>query len=244
LARQADGAGGWIGSAISSAFGKTSDPAELRKLVRSQSPSLQPLIGQTMQPADWQRTGSNIPTAAMVEELRSRLSDLEKGERQELDEVARSRATEKQRLLGSIEAAAKDAALMGGISLHPSDARVRLEPGEKLRIECRGFKLKRRTRDGIPYWDVDAEGELVVTNTRVMFLSSAEVDEWPYSRIVNVDVDSVGRDPLLVLWLDRLKKPIGVHPTGSNLSVQLEGRHWRFNVAFEDVLKVVKRELG
>jgi serine/threonine protein kinase len=244
LASEPESSRGWLAGAISSALGQGGSPVTARKLIRTGSHALHSMIGQAMQPEDWQRVGANVPTEAMAAELRSRLSDLEKRERQELDEVERNRKTEIQHHCHEIEKAVKEAALMGGVSQFPSDGRVRLESDEHLRIECRCFKLKLRTRDSIPYWDVDTQGQLVVTNQRVLFLSAMEINEWPYSKITSMDMDFVGNDPIVLFWLDRLKKPIGLHPLDSTLSVHMEGRHRHFDVTFDDVLKVLQQEIS
>ena len=76
--------------------------------------------------------------------------------------------------------------------------------------ETGACRLKQRSLNGVPYWEGDGVGIVVVTDQRVIFRADTGA-MWskPVTKLLSANHEYLGDQGMCVLWIDGQKKPVG-----------------------------------
>lgn len=105
-----------------------------------------------------------------------------------------------------------------------------------LRWAALAIRLRWRTLQGQAFWDTESQGVLAVTTERILFDGRPEggLAQWPLTKLLSVEKDRLGGEPIVSVWMDGRQKPIGFlaaetkatatfvdHDTGASVPVEV-----------------------
>lgn len=227
---------GWLCRQCSTEF--DSEQADLR-LVRSSSTKLQQFAGQTLSLLDWQRLRAGVPTCAQEAALRKELSKLQALQQQEAAAFRRQEEARLAAVRAELETLVKESILSGFVNLASGPEHLPLAPGEALCWNAPAVKLKQRTAQGQPYWDVDATGTLLVTTQRIVF-AMPDARRWqkPLGKMHTLRIEhlkSDREDPILVIGFDGLQRPVAFMFQEMRAEVTVDGYPCSVVVTMQDL---------
>lgn len=190
---------------MSSASAETTE----RRLVRTGSKTLSSHMQQSFSPDDWQRIGASVSTSRGVDELRTRLAELQETEERELQRLEYDQKARHRQLQDQHAELLKLSFLSGYLQAPQSDPRVRLKSDEKVFWHSGCARLKRRFQQQYHYWDRESTGMLIVTTTRLIYLTNESSQEWALSKVA-MQREKLQSVDVLVLWIEKRKTPIGL----------------------------------
>lgn len=212
------------------------------RLVASSSAVLAPMVGQCLAFGDWHRTARGVPTTAGLRELQLEVIGLEAVRRAETQNHL-ERVEERRRQIQSELSAVFKHCVLDGLAGNIGSAPRRLRDGEVVRWQSAAARLKQRTRQGMPYWDIDDEGTLIVSSDRLVFDPSMG-GRWerPLTKLNYADKEYVGGQTILVTRFDGRQKPIGFVVPDQEIEVTISGHTRRVTFCIDDFLAVLQQQ--
>lgn len=200
----------------------------LLRLVSTPAGPLAAHGGERFSLSDWHRLAARIPTAREEANLRAEAQRLEHRRNQEIAATRQTQERDRQNLEHELDALARQSFLDGFLD-DANASLARAENGEAIRWMSNATFLKRRTRQNVPYWDIDSHGALMITDSRLVFLSAPGVEHWsrPRQKIKRVETIYVAGQPLLEIHFHGLKNPLGFVVSEMTLDVVVAGQSRR-----------------
>jgi transposase-like protein len=207
---------GWLCSRCGSEF----DEEGLDMKWVSGPPSHHNLIGQTRSFGDWHRLARGLPGEEEETQLRENLKLLETKKREQeaselraeqersiaIERQYRERRAQTEKQLTNL---VKQSFIGGFITLGLQTARLSVKRNERVLWESAAYRLKQRTSNGVPFWEGDEAGILVVTNQRVMFRAdSGAIWSKTVNKLFSADHAYIGDQGICVLWIEGQQKPV------------------------------------
>ena len=126
---------------------------------------------------------------------------------------------------------AKQSLIGGFVNLGLQTASIALKKDERVVWETPGCKLKQRTWDGVPLWESDGVGTLVVTSQLVMFRADTGA-MWtkPFTKLLSTNHEYIRDQGICVVWIDGQQKPVAFAGVRSHRG----GFHGDASLAVED----------
>ena len=187
-------------------------------------------VGQSRSFGNWHRLARNLPSEEEEADLRRELTGLEAAKRDEAFQllkaeqdrriaIDRQRQERKAAVEKQIQDLVKQSFIGGFISPGLQTTSILLKKDERVVWETAAFRLKQRTSNGVPYWDSDGVGILVVTDQRVIFRADTGA-MWskPVTKLLSANHEYTNGQNICVLWIDGQQKPVAfgsVEATGT-----------------------------
>ena len=212
------------------------------KLVGSGHPALARWTNGEASLPDWHRRARSLPTTLEEKGLREELARLEALRQGEQHHFHLSVQQRRAQLEVELSSACKQARLAGFIPVAHTAPNVRPRGRETVRWETQALKLKQRTQQGMPYWDSDGQGHLVITDERLLFDNGSPSVWWrTLSKVVGVEQQDVfGADaPVVVVWIDGVQKPVGFAVAKETFQVSIGSRTTSIIGTAEDVVQLL-----
>ena len=208
---------GWLCPACRAEF--DDEPAGLKAVWLPPSP-LSAFINQIHSLADWYRCAGGMPTANEEKQLREECARLETCKLQEQAQAQRVYRQSLSQLNEELTCLVKKAVVEGFQPLPTKSVMISLRDQETLHWESTAQKMKQRTLRGSPFWEMECQGTLLVTNERIL-LDSPPHKLWqrPLSKLIRVSRQDLPQGALIVLWMDGLQKPVGIGVAGMQLNM-------------------------
>ena len=103
----------------------------------------------------------------------------------------------------------KQSFIGGFITLGLQTTSIGLKKDERVVWETPACRLKQRTSNGVPFWESDGVGMLVVTDQRVIFRAdSGAMWSKPVTKLLSANHEYIGDQGICVLWIDGQQKPV------------------------------------
>lgn len=166
--------------------------------------------GRKLSLADWQRIAAGVPDSHEEAGCRQQRKRLQTLRDRDTAEWQATQNRHRQNLERELDGLARQSFLEG--YLKAADAvSMQTSGGEQIRWLSSAVLLRQRTSQGLPYWDTDRQGALMITDNRLVFLDAPGVEHWarPLGKIQRVDIPYLGGQPLLELHFHDLKNPVG-----------------------------------
>ena len=177
-------------------------------------------MGQSRSFVNWHRLARRLPSEEDEALLRIELTSLESDKRKELARLLHAeqeqRAAIERQLLerksgieGQLQDLVKQSFIGGFIALGPQYTSVGLRKNERVVWETPACRLKQRTSNGIPFWESDGVGVLVVTDQRVIFRADhGAMWSKPFAKLLSANHEYIRDQGVCVLWIDGQQKPV------------------------------------
>jgi len=195
------------------------------------------LLGWT----DWHRAGARLP-----------LGDEEATLRRELQTLQTARDGERQTFVQGLEARRREANLrldvlfkssvVGGFMDLGLVSRF-CKPGERILWACAGTSFKYRSRGGAAFWDSDERGRFVLTDSRVWLENQGVPKVRSLAEVREAEIQVQSRQPILVLWVQMLQKPLGYALDRPEVEVSIEGVKRKISIDTSDVAAMIRARL-
>ena len=231
---------GWLCKHCATEFDTEQDGLQL---VHSTAAGISQYRGFVLSRTDWHRLSVGIPTTAQETALRKELADLEEiAQQEEADFRSRDKAR-RQLQHAELQDLVKQSTLGGFLPLATGGQRLPLESGEVLCWSSPAIKLKQRRQRGKPYWLVDGDGTIMVTNQRIVF-AQEDGCRWqkPVSKVHTVRVENLGTETdkaALILGFDGLQNPIGFYCSSLRASFTIHGYPCSVTLTLTDLAKAI-----
>ena len=233
-------------------------------------------VGQSRSFGNWHRLARNLPSEEQEADLRRDLTGLEAARREEAfrllkTEQERRIAIERQhkeRKAGiekQIQELVTQSFIGGFIPLGLQTTSILLKKDERVVWETAAFRLKQRTSNGVPFWDSDGAGILVVTDQRVIFRADTGA-MWskPVTKLLSVNHEHIDfyeedddvtklrsanheyiRDQgICVLWIDGQQKPVAFGGVQSAGTVSIGGVMYPIQLTSHELREVIQSRCG
>lgn len=232
---------GWLCKRCSTEF--DSEEGGLR-LVQSTAPAMWPDVGAVLPLTDWQRLGAGVPTNAQEHALHEELAKLQAAKRQEEPAFRRRERERLAALDAELATLVKKSILAGFITVASGTERLPVGKGEAVCWNSAAVRLKQRSRQGHPYWDVDADGTLFVTTQRVVF-ATPDAKRWQrlLAKMHTARVERLGpgRDvSALVMGFDGLEKPAAFFCGPLKASATVDGHQCSVTLTVTDLADMLQ----
>jgi hypothetical protein len=207
---------GWLCSSCHAEFDELGSEMELV----AGPPQHSNAVGQSRSFGNWHRLARSLPSEEEEADLRTELTGLDSEKRKELArllhaEQERQAAIEKklrERRSGiekQLQALVKQSFIGGFITLGLQSASIGLRKSEGVVWETPACRLKQRTSNGVPFWDTDGVGVLVVTDQRVIFrANNGAMWSKPVAKLLSANHEYLGDQGMCVVWIDGQQKPV------------------------------------
>jgi hypothetical protein len=135
--------------------------------------------------------------------------------------------------------------LIGGfIPLGLQTTSISLKKDERVAWEAAACRLKRRTSNGVPFWETDGVGMLVVTDQRVIFRAdTGAIWTKAVAKLVSVNHEYLRDQGVCVLWIDGQQKPVGFTVFGK-WTVSIGDTTFPIEVTSHDLREVLQSRCG
>ncbi len=209
---------------------------EVFALAATQNPLLGARSTLVLTWSDWHRIGQKLPIGSEERAMRDEAAKLTaardaEGSRQNEFAGNRKRDTNLQ-----LDALYKRAVVEGFVNVGLSSREAK--DGEKIVWASRVLVFKYRSRDGATFWDQDATGRLVVSQSRLWVEGSKAR---PLPEVSGVEIQYQSRLPILVFQLGNRSRPLGFGIDPTEVGVSIDGQPRRITFDVHDVATMVKR---
>ena len=149
-------------------------------------------------------------------------------------------AVEKQ-----IQELVKQSFIGGLISPGLQTKSILLKKDERVAWETAAFRLKQRTSNGVPYWDSDGVGILVVTDQRVIFRADTGA-MWskPVTKLLSANHEYTNGQNICVLWIDGQQKPVAFGSVEATGTVSMGNVTFSIQLTSHDLREVIQSRCG
>jgi hypothetical protein len=131
------------------------------------------------------------------------------------------------------------------ISLGLKTTTISLKKGERVVWETAGCRLKQRTSNGVPFWESDGMGMLVVTDQRVIFRADTGA-MWskPVTKLLSANHEYIGDQGICVLWIDGQQKPVAFGKVLAMRTVSIGDVTFSIELTSHDLREVLQSRCG
>jgi len=243
---------GWLCSSCRAEF----DEHGLQMKLVGGPPKYANSVGESRSFANWHRLARNLPSEEEEADLMRELSWLEAGKAEELARLSKAeqerKATIKRRMRErstaiekQIQDLVKQSFIGGFITLWHQTPSFGLKKNERVVWETPACKLKQRTSDGVPFWESDGMGILVVTDQRVIFRAdSGAMWSKPVTKLLSANHDYIGDHGICVLWIDGQQKPVAFGAVSSTAAVSIGDSTFEIQLTSHDLREVLHSRCG
>jgi hypothetical protein len=213
----------------------------LLKLVWTPAGTLSPLVNRTLSLPDWHRRAAGLPIAAEEKRLRDELARLEALHQQVNGRYQTAHQRRRAPLERELAQLCKASLLGGHMTIPPGTPRIVLRPKEKIRWQSAAARWRLRSAQGIPYWDPETPGTLVLTSERLLF-DPAQGNLWqhPLAKLRVATQQRLKDTPGLVTEFHDLKNPIGFAPSDMTLNLTLGSQTYAVALTLQDLEQMLK----
>ncbi len=243
---------GWLCSSCHAEF---DDQVIEMKLVGG-PPKYRNFVGQSRSFGNWHRLARNLPSEEEEADLRSELTRLESEKKEELArllyaEQERRTATERQLreqkagIEKQLQDLVKQSFIGGFITLGLQTTSIGLKKDERVVWESPACKLKQRTSNGVPFWESEGVGTVVVTDQRVIFRADSGAT-WTKSvtKFVSANHEYLSDQGICVLWIDGQQKPVAFAAFGPTLTFSIGNTTFPVQLTSHDLREVLQSRCG
>jgi len=213
-------------------------------------------VGQSRSFGNWHRLARNLPSEEEEADLRSELTWVESEKKEEVArllyaEQERRTAIEKQlreRRAGiekQLQDLVKQSFIGGFITLGLQSTSIGLKKDERVVWETPACKLKQRTSDGVPFWESEGTGMLVVTDQRVIFRAESGAT-WtkPVTKLVSAAHEYLRDQGICVLWIGGQQKPVAFAGFSPTLTISIGNTTFPVQLTSHDLREVLQSRCG
>ena len=214
------------------------------------------LTGQTRTFGNWNRLARGLPSEEEEAYLQAELTRLEARRKEQLALLIRAEqerrvAIERQlreRRTGiekQLQDVVKQSFIGGFITLGLQTNSIALKKGERVVWETAACRLKQRTSNGVPYWDTDGVGVLVVTDQRVIFgTDNGAMWSKPVAKLLSANHDYIGDQGICALWIDGHQKPVGFAGVDATGTFAIADRSFSIQITSHDLREIIQGRCG
>jgi len=243
---------GWLCASCDAEF----DEQGLEMKLVAGPPKYSNSVGQSRTFGNWHRLAKNLPSEEEDVNLRTELTRLEAEKKEELARLLRAeqeRRTAIERQLRERRAGiekqlqdlVKQSYIGGFITLGLQTTSMSLKRDERVVWESGACRLKQRTSNGVPFWDGDGVGMLVVTNQRVIFRAdNGAMWSKPVIKLLSAGHEYVGDQGICVLWIDGQQKPVAFAGVGTTGTVSIGDTTFPIQLTSHDLREVLQGRCG
>jgi len=184
------------------------------RLIRAVPEPLSRMLGESRTLSDWHRCAVGVLTSDEEACKRRELCQLLMQQEEEKELFGQAEEERRGRLHSDLITLIKESVLGGFVPLEARGEHLPLNGEERLCWASPATRLKQRINQWLPYWDVESEGRLVITNQRLVF-TTPDVRRWQRSLLklhtarVECIYDSGGSIiDILALGFVDLQKPV------------------------------------
>ncbi len=233
---------GWLCSNCRAEFDR--DGAGKMKLMGG-PPKYSNSVGETRSLEDWHRWSRNLPSEQEEQELKKELNRLQA---EKLQDLARLKKAEQEHRAGiekQIQELVKQSFIGGFISLGHQTTSIGLKKDERVHWETPACKLKQRSSNGVPYWDSDGVGILVITDQRMIFRADTGA-MWskPFSKLLSANHEYIRESGICVLWIDGQQRPVAFAGVGTTGTVSIGDTTFQIQLTTHDLREVLQGRCG
>ena len=211
------------------------------KLRKTPASTLATRTGETHLCEDWQRLARGLPSLTEEKQWRDEKQKLQNARQTEQTNWRQSQAQRAQQREAELDSLLKQSCLAGFIELNLGGSDVALKSGEELRWKSATQMFRQRTRDHRPYWDLENNGTLLVTDQRIILeIGGSEIWTRPLGKLRVVDVSYQGGAPFLSLSFTGLKKPVGFQAGEMRVSAALENQSRPIALGAQDLAQLLQ----
>ena len=208
------------------------------RLMTTQTAVLSPHCGRVQLIGDWHRIARALPSLAEEEALKSDLEDMRGLKREEDDAWGRAQRQQREAIDDELLELVRMTVLEGHVAL-PTDPRLRLGIGERLRLALLGWKETVRVKQGQHYLDPNGEeGTICITSRAIVFLGESG---YTWQRPLDGLVAMQEHGGYLVLSFDDLRKPVLFSVTDTILNVTVGGTTREVVLCVSDAVELLNR---
>jgi len=111
--------------------------------------------------------------------------------------------------------------------------------------ETPGCKLKQRTSNGVPFWESDGVGTLVVTDQRVIFRADTGA-MWtkPFTKLLSTNHEYIRDQGICVVWIDGQQKPVAFAGARATGAVSIGDASFSIALTTSDLREVLQSRCG
>ena len=213
-------------------------------------------VGQTRTFGNWHRLARNLPSEEEEAKLRKELdyltykskeetSMLVKAEQERRIALERQQQERKAAIEKQIQELAKQSLIGGFVNLGLQTTSIALKKDERVVWETAGFRLKQRTSNGVPFWESDGMGMLVVTDQRVIFRADTGA-MWskPVTKLLSANHEYIGDQGICVLWIDGQQKPVAFGKVRAMRTVSIGDVTFSIELTSHDLREVLQSRCG
>jgi len=243
---------GWLCSHCQAEF----DEQGLEMKLVAGPPKYAGSVGQSRSFGNWHRLARNLPSDEEEADLKRDLTWLEAQKREEASRLLRAEeerriAIERQhqeRKAGiekQIQELVKQSFIGGFVTLGLQTSTISLKKDERVVWETAGFRLKQRTSNGVPFWESDGMGMLVVTDQRVIFRADTGA-MWskPVTKLLSANHEYIGDQGICVLWIDGQQKPVAFGKVRAMRTVSIGDVTFPIELTSHDLREVLQSRCG
>jgi len=212
--------------------------------------------GQSRSFGNWHRLARNLPSEEEEADLRRDLTWLEAEQREEASRLLRAEherriALERQHqqqkfgIEKQIQELVKQSFIGGFITLGLQTTTISLKKDERVVWETAGCRLKQRTSNGVPFWESDGMGILVVTDQRVIFRADTGA-MWskPVTKLLSANHEYIRDQGICVLWIDGQQKPLAFGAVRAMGTVSIGDVTFPIELTSHDLREVLQSRCG
>jgi len=210
-------------------------------LVASPNPLLTARSTLVLSWSDWHRAGARLPLSEEEAMLRRELQTLSNA--RDIERAGFGMQIENRRREANLrlDALYKASVVGGWVDLELSSRFCK--PGERILWACSGTSFKFRSRAGATFWDSDELGRFVVTDSRVWLESRGQVKPRSLAEVRGVEIQVQSRQPILVLSVAMLQKPLGFSLDRPEVDISIEGVKRKVTIEASDVAAMIRARL-
>jgi serine/threonine protein kinase len=202
-------------------------------------------VGETKSAENWQRLSRGLPSKKEEAALEAELNSLQAEAL--LERAHLSKAEEQQRagIAKQIQDLVKQSFIGGFIPLEVQTKSIGLRKDEHVAWESGACRLKQRSSNGVPYWDSDGTGMLLVTDQRVIFRADTGA-MWskPVAKLLSADHDYIRDQGICVLWIDGQQKPVGFAGVTTSVTVTVGNNTFPLELTSHDLREMLQSRCG
>ena len=243
---------GWLCSSCRAEF----DEQGLEMKLVSGPPTCAGSVGQTRTFGNWHRLVRNLPSEEEEAKLRKELdyltykskeetSRLVKAEQERRIALERQQQERKAAIEKQIQELAKQSLIGGFVNLGLQTTPIALKKHERVVWETPGCKLKQRTSNGVPFWESDGVGTLVVTDQRVIFRADTGA-MWtkPFTKLLSTNHEYIRDQGICVVWIDGQQKPVAFAGARATGAVSIGDASFSIALTTSDLREVLQSRCG
>ncbi len=243
---------GWLCSSCRAEF----DKHDLEMKLVGGPPSCAGSVGQTRSFNNWHRFARNVPSEEeetvlrkdldwLLAEGKEEISRLIKAERERRVALEREQQDRKAAIEKQIQELAKQSLIGGFVNLGLQTTSIALRKDERVVWETPGCKLKQRTSNGVPFWEGDGVGILVVTDQRVIFRADTGA-MWtkPFTKLLSTNHEYIRDQGICVVWIDGQQKPVAFGAVQATETVSIGDATFSIELTSSDLREVLQSRCG